>query len=101
VECFIQPRLSTSCQNCITGSGQTAENCYNLPGGFAGTKYYLGKTAAQVTMMINTGKPEVFVGQNAQFLYRFLYACFALLNRREQFLKFFFVNSRRPLSSAV
>lgn len=51
-------------------------------------------------MVINTGKPKVFIGQYAQLLNRFLNARFTLLNRMQQFLKFCFVNSSGPLSFA-
>jgi hypothetical protein len=95
-----QFRLSPGCKDCSTGSCQAAENCYNLPGGLSGAKYYLGKAAAQVSMVINTGKPKVFIGQYAQLLNRFLNARFTLLNRMQQFLKFCFVNSSGPLSFA-
>ena len=51
-------------------------------------------------MVIYTGEAKVFIWQYAQFLNRFFNTRFTFLNRMQQFLEFFFVNSREPLSSA-
>lgn len=75
-----QFRLGTGCQDRSTGGCQATKNSYNLLVGLTGAKNNLGKTAAQMTVVINTGEPKVFIGQYAQFLNRVLNARFTLLN---------------------